>query len=227
MIALTIMKRHYDPEMMDDFSITDQRLTLALDELKIINKYLGGRSVTLAGINSLISLDTSEPVSFADIGAGAADIVLSLHRNNLNDKEQKRLISMFSTSTSTQPELAENILVRVCGLLLLGKMSIDEATATFRCLYFRRNITHHEIEQIFTIYNSLQNAQNYLNDSLEDNLAILKFIMQLLTQPPADEGEDSELFEIRDNQPDYEQFSLFLQEHMGFQAGRTTSILLK
>jgi hypothetical protein len=40
------MKRSYEPELMDDFSIRDERVDLALKELKIINKFLGGISTS-------------------------------------------------------------------------------------------------------------------------------------------------------------------------------------
>ncbi len=40
------MERSYQQEIMDDFSIQDERIDTALEELKIINKYLGGISTT-------------------------------------------------------------------------------------------------------------------------------------------------------------------------------------
>ena len=44
------LKRSYAPELMDDFSIQDERIDRALSELKITNKYLGGISTTKSGL---------------------------------------------------------------------------------------------------------------------------------------------------------------------------------
>jgi hypothetical protein len=47
------MKRELTAEVMDDFSIRDDRIDLALSELDIINKFLGGNSTTRFGIKVL------------------------------------------------------------------------------------------------------------------------------------------------------------------------------
>jgi len=68
--------RSYIPEIMDDFSIKDDRIDSALKELKVINKFLGGNSVSRKGIK-LLNRDLNI-TSILDIGAGASDILLGL-----------------------------------------------------------------------------------------------------------------------------------------------------
>ena len=55
-------RRRYDKEIMDDRTIVDDRLTRALDELRVINLFLGGRSTTTAGIRELLESIRSHPV---------------------------------------------------------------------------------------------------------------------------------------------------------------------
>lgn len=71
------LKRSYQPEIMDDFSIRDNRVDAALDELKLVNKFLGGISVTSSGIKKLLNKKNGY-ISVLDIGAGASDILLRL-----------------------------------------------------------------------------------------------------------------------------------------------------
>lgn len=78
------LKRSYQKEMMDDFSIDDERIDRALKELRIINKYLGGNSVTKEGLNKILSKNPGiNHLKILDAGGGASDILLALDQNNL------------------------------------------------------------------------------------------------------------------------------------------------
>lgn len=76
------MKRHYENEIMDDFSIQDERIDEALKELNIINKFLGGNSVSEKGLKYFESKD--EVVSILDMGSGGSDFYKSI-KNNFNN----------------------------------------------------------------------------------------------------------------------------------------------
>ena len=96
------LKRSYDPEILDDFSIQDERIDTALKELKIINSLLGGNRISFKGIK--IFNTTEKAVTILDVGAGASDILLRIKRkyNNLNifcmDKNQRACIYLKNHS---------------------------------------------------------------------------------------------------------------------------------
>lgn len=77
------MKRHFEKEIMDDFSIEDERIDLALKELNIINKFLGGNSVSKKGLDCF-SIN-KEGLSIIDIGSGGSDFYKTSQKyfNNL------------------------------------------------------------------------------------------------------------------------------------------------
>ena len=70
-----MLRRRYDPEIMDDLSIQDERMDQALRELKQVNMFLGGKSATQKGIRILQKkLALNRPLSVLDLGAGGADV---------------------------------------------------------------------------------------------------------------------------------------------------------
>jgi len=79
------MKRSYDEEIMDDFSIQDGRIDKALNELRIINKYLGGISTTKSALKYFINSETEE-LKILDIGSGSSDNLLAVKSNFHNLK---------------------------------------------------------------------------------------------------------------------------------------------
>ena len=77
------LKRSYDPEILDDFSIQDERVDTALNELKIINFLLGGNRISSKGIK--LFYDYSNTFTILDIGSGGSDILIGIKKkyNNL------------------------------------------------------------------------------------------------------------------------------------------------
>jgi len=66
--------RSYQKEIMDDFSITDNRINAALFELEIINKYLGGRSTSKKGFEIISKvIGQNKRISILDVGSGGSD----------------------------------------------------------------------------------------------------------------------------------------------------------
>ncbi len=86
---------------MDDFSIRDKRIDIALKELKIINKYLGGISTTKSALKFFMRSNNDE-LKILDIGSGTSDNLLAAknlypHLKILSiDKNPRTLL--FSTS---------------------------------------------------------------------------------------------------------------------------------
>lgn len=77
------IRRSYRKELMDDFSVSDGDLVDALRELRLINKFLGGVSVSREGVNCFVDKQHSA-LKILDVGGGSSDIVYSLNNNNIN-----------------------------------------------------------------------------------------------------------------------------------------------
>ena len=60
-------------ELMDDFSITDERLTEALEQLRWVNRLLGGYSTTMAVLAPFLRVRGGQMTRILDLGTGIAD----------------------------------------------------------------------------------------------------------------------------------------------------------
>ncbi|MCU7523347.1 MAG: methyltransferase domain-containing protein [Ignavibacteria bacterium] len=74
-----LLKRSYAKEIIDDLSITDERLDLALHELQVINFFLGGNSVSRAGLSAINRACTFKNTPLIlDIGSGGSDLFFKM-----------------------------------------------------------------------------------------------------------------------------------------------------
>lgn len=60
-------------ELMDDFSIQDERLTDALEQLRPVNQFLGGYATTMTAIAPFLKANRDRPIHILDIGTGIGD----------------------------------------------------------------------------------------------------------------------------------------------------------
>lgn len=110
------MKRSYEAEIMDDFSIRDGRIDEALHELKIINKYLGGISTTKSAFKYFHN-SAKDELRVLDIGSGSSD-------NLIAAKEKYPAIKIIS--------IDKNIRVLSSSKNLLDKINSDAFILPFK-----------------------------------------------------------------------------------------------
>lgn len=72
--------RTHGEEMMDDFSITDERLTGALHQLRGVNRWLGGTGATMRVLAPWLQARTETRLRILDVGTGLADIPVQVLR---------------------------------------------------------------------------------------------------------------------------------------------------
>ncbi|MFN3872744.1 MAG: methyltransferase domain-containing protein [Ignavibacterium sp.] len=106
------MKRSYKAEIMDDFSIQDERIDIALNELKIINKFLGGISTTKSALKYFVDSEKEE-IKVLDIGSGSSDNLTASNNKFLRlqiisvDKNLRVLKSSDNTSEKINSDAFE------------------------------------------------------------------------------------------------------------------------
>jgi len=75
-LIVNTKRRSESVEIMDDLSLGGDELLKTLDQLAVINKWLGGNAVSLNGIKKLLKQqDISKPLTFVDLGCGGGDML--------------------------------------------------------------------------------------------------------------------------------------------------------
>jgi len=78
-MKLSTEYRTDEPEIMDDFALEGAQLTDALDKIAQINQFLGGNTLTLNGIEKLISkVPHEQKITIVDLGCGNGDMLRTL-----------------------------------------------------------------------------------------------------------------------------------------------------
>jgi 2-polyprenyl-3-methyl-5-hydroxy-6-metoxy-1,4-benzoquinol methylase len=65
---------------MDDLTLSGEELRRNLDELEVINHWLGGHKVVLDALDKLVARQQNQPLRIADIGCGGGDTLKSIAR---------------------------------------------------------------------------------------------------------------------------------------------------
>ncbi len=84
-----LLKKYSKPELMDDFSIQDDRIDLALRELRLINYFLGGNNGSKRGVSKMISKLQTDKIYLLDAGSGSSDVLDDL-------KKKHRMVQIIS-----------------------------------------------------------------------------------------------------------------------------------
>jgi 2-polyprenyl-3-methyl-5-hydroxy-6-metoxy-1,4-benzoquinol methylase len=73
-----VFSRSAQKEIMDDFSIQDERIDEALRELTVINRWLGGHETSRKGLQNMMKhIPSIEAISILDVGAGGSDLAVA------------------------------------------------------------------------------------------------------------------------------------------------------
>ena len=166
-------------ESMDDFSMDNDGLVTALDDIARINQLLGGNAVTLDGIKKLIeNIPLNETITIMDFGCGGGDMLRMLSKYGTQNNLKFNLIGIdaneatirhaekCSTEFDNITYLAEDIF-----LYDFSKYSIDIALITLTLHHFKDD----EILKILRTILNLVKKGIVVNDLQRSKLAYRLF----------------------------------------------------
>ena len=78
MKKINTQHRTEEEEIMDDFSLKGEELREALDKIAVINRLLGGNTLTLEGIQKLLTATKDKHLTIVDVGCGNGDMLRAL-----------------------------------------------------------------------------------------------------------------------------------------------------
>jgi 2-polyprenyl-3-methyl-5-hydroxy-6-metoxy-1,4-benzoquinol methylase len=166
-------------ESMDDFSMDNEGLVTALDDIARINQLLGGNSVTLDGVKTLIKdFPKDKTITIIDFGCGSGDMLRMLSKFGTENNLKFNLIGIDANEATIRHAekcsdgfynityLAENIF-----LYDFSKFSIDIALITLTLHHFK----DYEIIKIMKVIFNLVKKGIVVNDLQRSKLAYRLF----------------------------------------------------
>ena len=102
------LKKYSQPELMDDFSIQDDRIDLALRELRLINYFLGGNTGSKRGVSKMILNIPNDKIYLLDAGSGSSDVLDDLKKKHRSVKiisldRNKRVCNFIKRNNNFKP----------------------------------------------------------------------------------------------------------------------------
>jgi hypothetical protein len=103
-----LLKKYSKPELMDDFSIQDDRIDLALRELRLINYFLGGNNGSKRGVSKMISKLQTDKIFLLDAGSGSSDVLDDLKKKHktvqiISLDRNKRVCNFIKKNNNYKP----------------------------------------------------------------------------------------------------------------------------
>jgi len=196
MALITTYRRTDLDESMDDFSMDNDSLVTALDDIARINQLLGGNSVTLNGVKKLTkNFPKNQTITIMDFGCGGGDMLRTLakygERNSLKfnligidaNEATIRHAEKCSTEFDNISYLAEDIFTYD-----FSKYKIDIALITLTLHHFKDE----EILRIMRVIFNVVQKGIIINDLHRSKLAYRLFQMIIfifkLKKMTADDG---------------------------------------
>ena len=178
-MALDTTHRTDLEESMDDFSMDNDGLVTALDDIARINQLLGGNSVTLEGVKTLIKdFPKDKTITIMDFGCGSGDMLRMLSKFRKENNLKFQLIGIDANEATIRHAqkcsidfedityLAEDIF-----LYDFSKYNIDIALITLTLHHFKDD----EILKIMRVILNLVKKGIVINDLQRSKLAYRLF----------------------------------------------------
>lgn len=129
-----------------------------------------------------------------------------LENGELSRTEKFRILERVSVKQYSEPEFAENLLLRIIGAFTRNKMSPEGAIATILCEHFQRNVTLHEKAQIKAAIAAMKEA--FFPEQLE--IKWLELVLTLCTNKPMSINESQDHF-VKIETTKFPQFDIYLE----------------
>jgi len=182
-------KRSYQKELMDDLTSTGPEMRQTLQELKIVNKLLGGNKVLTTGLSKIIKSYPQSHYDIADIGCGGGDMV-----RVMAEWAKKNNISITIHALDANPNIIgmakENLEdlnnVKFHTADVFDDLFAQEKMDIITCTLFTHHFTDEELVKMFSGFKKRAKLGLIINDLHRHPLAYysIKFITRIFSKSP-------------------------------------------
>lgn len=176
-------------EIMDDLNCSGPVIDQTLRELEFINKWLGGNSVTLNGLNKILSHCPERELKIADLGCGGGDMLMLIKARLV-----KRNRNATFTGIDANPNIVEYAKNNIASHTEIKFKAIDVLSAEFKqesfdvvfATLFFHHFTTNQLIELFKHLNSTTRCGIVINDLHRHPLAYysIKFLTKVFSKSP-------------------------------------------
>jgi 2-polyprenyl-3-methyl-5-hydroxy-6-metoxy-1,4-benzoquinol methylase len=175
--------RSYESELLDAPDIPQKLLFRNLRELDLINRTLGGHSITLSGIRQLLT-DKSKTYHVIDIGCGGGDAMKEIAKWSRINGYKVRLTGVDMNSdciTYTESVCAEFPEINGVVSDYRDYLKADKNVDIIHCSLFCHHLKDNELIELFDYMNKYSNVGFIINDLQRNWFAYysIKYITRL------------------------------------------------
>lgn len=149
---------------MDDLSIRDERITRALDELKVINTFLFGYAASYYGLKKMFKGFGKQHPYILDVGSGGGSFPKKFNRFTITSLD----INPAACSYAYQLKGVEHI---VCGDAFRLPFA-DEVFDAVHCSLFMHHFTEEQITALVREFMRVSRRGVVINDPLRSYLSL-------------------------------------------------------
>ena len=149
-------KRSYQPELMDDLELANDALRKNLDELEVINKYLGGNSVVIGALEKLRIkklIHHQKNIRIADLGCGGGDTLREIAKWAKKRKLNVELIGIdansFMLDYASEKAKQQDLHIVFKKIDIFSEIFEQESYDISICSLFCHHFTNEELLHIF------------------------------------------------------------------------------
>jgi len=180
-------QRSYKAELLDDPSIVGTELDQTLAELRLVNNYLGGLSVTLAALAPELQKDPTQLYRILDLGTGSADIPEGIVRWARQHRIQVEIVVIDinpSTCAYARHCVADFPEVKVVAADVLHLPFADASFDYTHAAMFTHHFTQEECAKILKIMYAKATQGLIINDLHRHPFAYysIKFLTRLFSK---------------------------------------------
>lgn len=176
-------------EIMDNLNCSGPIVDQTLRELEFINKWLGGNSVTLNGLDKILSSCSQHELKIADLGCGGGDMLMMMN-NRLKEKN----INAVLTGIDANPNIIEYAKKNTASHVEMNFKAMDVLSAEFKresfdvvfATLFFHHFTNNQLIELFTHLNRTTRCGIVINDLHRHPLAYysIKFLTSTFSKSP-------------------------------------------
>ncbi|WP_271855963.1 methyltransferase domain-containing protein [Patiriisocius marinus] len=178
MIKISDTYRSTQEEIMDDFALQGKELELLLNDLKRVNKLLGGNAITINGLKKILTHKQSGQITIVDVGCGDGELLRQCAKFTrkkgwdclfIGIDANEHILKTAEERSTSFPEISYKI------MNVLSPKIKEISADVFLCTLFLHHFKNEQISQVLNNFMKQAKIGVVVNDLERSKIAFTLF----------------------------------------------------